>query len=165
MTLDPLVTCSACGHATATVDRFCEACGRALSASATQPPGPVDRTEFDHGRIAAVSDRGLLHERNEDAYVIDVVGDRVIAVVCDGVSTSTAPELAARIGADTAARVLSTSTSTGIEPEVEMEHAIVAARRSGRRDRLVTGARRRRTVLDDRRRLVHRGHGDDREPG
>jgi serine/threonine protein phosphatase PrpC len=131
MTFAPLLACPACGHAATTADRFCEACGRVLSSSAAQPAEParpLDRTAADRGHVAAVSDRGLVHERNEDAFLIDDVADRIVAVVCDGVSTSTAPGLAARVGADTAARVL--STSPGSEPETEMQHAIVAARRA-----------------------------------
>jgi len=126
MTVEPIVACPACGDKVAGADRFCEACGGALHASAAQPSGRRDRTEADHGRVAAVSDRGRVHERNEDAYFVDDRGDRIIVVVCDGVSSSTAPGLAARVGADAAAREL--QASTGADPDADMRAAIAAAR-------------------------------------
>jgi serine/threonine protein phosphatase PrpC len=125
MTVEPIAACPACGHEVAGADRFCEACGSALH-SAAQPTVRRDRTEADHGRVAAVSDRGRVHERNEDAFFVDDGGDRIVAVVCDGVSSSTAPGVAARVGADAAGREL--QASAGADPEGEMRVAIAAAR-------------------------------------
>ncbi|WP_103339917.1 PP2C family protein-serine/threonine phosphatase [Amycolatopsis sp. CA-126428] len=85
-------------------DKFCERCGLA------QPAGR-DRIELNVGDAAGISDRGRHHYRNEDALAIRA-GERLIAVVCDGVSTSDRPDEAARLAADTAADVLSGGGST-----------------------------------------------------
>src|SRR5579872_7131404 len=55
-----------------------------------------DHQEVDLGLLADVTDRGLRHHRNEDAMELAVAqtgdGPVIVAVVCDGVSTSTRPE-------------------------------------------------------------------------
>ena len=58
-------------------------------------------------RPPGVSDRGLVHRRNEDAFFLEVIGAAAVAVVCDGVSTSAAPDIAAQVAADTVGRSLS----------------------------------------------------------
>ena len=70
----------------------------------TDPEG--DRVQIDLGILAGISDRGLVHTRNEDAMALGNRGNRAAAVVCDGVSTVRDPQLAARAAADAAARVL-----------------------------------------------------------
>jgi serine/threonine protein phosphatase PrpC len=66
-----------------------------------------DRVETDLGAIGGVSDRGLVHARNEDAMAL---GPRpasgAAAVLCDGVSTVRTPELAARAAVEAALDVL-----------------------------------------------------------
>lgn len=86
--------------------RWCERCGARLGEA-------VDRVETDLGVLAGVSDRGLVHRRNEDAIALGRVvtagsdGDRPqAAVVCDGVSSTLHPEEAARAAADAALDVL-----------------------------------------------------------
>ena len=78
--------CPVCGQPALADDRFCEACGSPLT------PGMVvdapDRREFDDGIVGGVTDRGRLHRRNEDAMQVARIGERVLAVVCDGVSSS-----------------------------------------------------------------------------
>jgi serine/threonine protein phosphatase PrpC len=128
VTVEPAVACPGCGRDAAGTDRFCEVCGCALSSNDPAPTDPRDRTEADHGRVAAVSDRGLVHTRNEDAFAVGFTGDRIVAVVCDGVSSSTAPQLAARVGADAAARSL--QESPGTDPRTGVPRAIDAARRA-----------------------------------
>jgi serine/threonine protein phosphatase PrpC len=86
-------------------DRFCEQCGARTDSEPQQPAG--DRVELDRRLAAAVSDRGLVHTRNEDAFALEVVGDdRLVAVVCDGISSSSAGDVAARTAARAAAEVL-----------------------------------------------------------
>ena len=51
---------------------------------------------------AGVSDRGLRHERNEDAVFVAADGPRAVAVVCDGVSLSAAPHVASQVAAQAA---------------------------------------------------------------
>ncbi|WP_327150928.1 PP2C family protein-serine/threonine phosphatase [Nocardia sp. NBC_01329] len=69
-----------------------------------------DRFEADLGVVGLVTDRGILHARNEDAVAAAVVPDDkgqpeiIVLVVCDGVSSSPDPQAAsgtaARTGAD-----------------------------------------------------------------
>ena len=85
-------------------DGYCSQCG-------FKQPDPRDHLEEDHRIIAGVTDRGLHHHRNEDAMSIVVVGDptsplALVAVVCDGVSSTTVPEQASQLAADTACALL-----------------------------------------------------------
>jgi serine/threonine protein phosphatase PrpC len=84
-------------------DRFCETCGARVARS-----GEDARThaEIDLGIVAGVTDRGLLHERNEDALFISNDEGAAVLVVCDGVSSSTDPHTAAQLAADVAGRSL-----------------------------------------------------------
>jgi serine/threonine protein phosphatase PrpC len=88
-----------------------------------------DRTELDLTVVAAVSDRGLVHRRNEDAFRLEVAPDgSVAAVICDGTSTASAGNAAAREAATAAGDVLvramgETADGTG----VAMADAIRAA--------------------------------------
>lgn len=84
--------CADCGNATFT-DGYCSACGHLRA--------PPDRDEATLGVVALVTDRGLLHSRNEDAAAAGIAAEngsdrpRAIAVVvCDGVSTSGDPQKA-----------------------------------------------------------------------
>jgi serine/threonine protein phosphatase PrpC len=128
MTAGTRVLCPACGHRADGVDEFCEACGWRLSPAPVSATESSDRTEFDQGVAAAVSDRGLVHTRNEDAFFLHVTAGRTIAVVCDGVSSSTAPHLAARMGAAAAGTALQSTTPA--DPTEAMQLAITAARRA-----------------------------------
>jgi serine/threonine protein phosphatase PrpC len=84
---------------------YCGTCGLRRSDG-------TEHVEADLGRLAGVSDRGLVHVRNEDAMAVGVLDPPggptlVAAVVCDGVSSVDSPELASRAGADAAlARLL-----------------------------------------------------------
>src|SRR3954470_15838865 len=67
-----------------------------LGGTMAEPEGN-DRVETDLGTVAGVTDRGLVHERNEDAMALGRWPDgTVAAVVCDGVSTSLTPQQASR---------------------------------------------------------------------
>ena len=119
-----------CSNCTATVpddDAFCEECGKPLAdegASARCTCGAlvedadeegfcgmcgrrVRPRESDHIEaelsplLAAVSDKGHRHDRNEDRFAIRRFDARVALAVCDGVSTSTESELASSLAADT----------------------------------------------------------------
>src|SRR5436190_7750915 len=88
-------------------------------------PEGTDRIETDLEVVAGVTDRGHSHERNEDAMALGRWPDgTVAAVVCDGVSTSLAPQHASRTAADTALDVLLTSTGPALE---RVEAAVLAA--------------------------------------
>jgi serine/threonine protein phosphatase PrpC len=69
-------------------------------------PAADDHCESDLGGAAAVTDRGLRHRRNEDAFGLHVDDGRVAAVVCDGVSTTENPDRASASAAEAALTVL-----------------------------------------------------------
>jgi serine/threonine protein phosphatase PrpC len=66
----------------------------------------ADHEERDLIVAAAVSDRGYRHEHNEDAFTLSAAGNRVAAVVCDGVSTTASPGRASAAAARAAMSVL-----------------------------------------------------------
>ena len=86
-----------------TADGYCESCGRKV-------PTGRDHAELDLGPLAGVTDRGLRHQRNEDAMALASAqtpsGPVAIAVVCDGVSSSPRPDDASLAGARAAVQVL-----------------------------------------------------------
>jgi PPM family protein phosphatase len=94
-------TCGGCGQPVTPDDGgYCPGCGL-LAADGT------DRVERDLGGLAGVSDRGLVHSRNEDAMALGRhVSGRVAAVVCDGVSSSPDPQVASRVAAEATLDVL-----------------------------------------------------------
>lgn len=127
------LSCPSCGAALQPGDRFCEQCGARLlepeqpgqacqvcgaGASEIDADGycsicgarerdPRDRLELDLGSAAGVSDRGRVHNRNEDSFRLKVIsGQSAAAVVCDGISSSSSGDVAARDGAEAAAHVL-----------------------------------------------------------
>ncbi|MFE3442869.1 PP2C family protein-serine/threonine phosphatase [Nocardia sp. NPDC059180] len=63
-------------------------------------PGPPDRFDADLGAVALVTDRGLVHARNEDAVAAGVGvpapgrPQATVVTVCDGVSSSPNPQAA-----------------------------------------------------------------------
>jgi PPM family protein phosphatase len=94
--------CHVCGADSATIDDdgYCSVCG-------ARPRSAADRIELDLVIVAAVSDRGRVHRRNEDAFHLKLAGERgVAAVVCDGISTASAGDVAARQAAEAAVAVL-----------------------------------------------------------
>ena len=78
-----------------------------------------DHQELDLSLIAGVTDRGLRHRQNEDAMELAVVpaadGPVLVAVVCDGVSTSIRPAEASLAAAQAAAEVLRTAARDGTD--------------------------------------------------
>ncbi|WP_455567406.1 zinc-ribbon domain-containing protein, partial [Streptomyces anandii] len=82
--------CVACRAGRVDSDGYCENCGHAQ-------PRERDHMEQEDGPVAAVSDRGLRHHRNEDAFAVGRAAlpdgsPAVVAVVCDGVSSATRPD-------------------------------------------------------------------------
>ena len=104
-------------------DEYCESCGTAIDEG---HGADRDHDELDRGVVAAVTDRGLVHARNEDAFLIDAGGGRVVAVVCDGVSSSAAPHVAARVAADALGRVLIPAPD-GTDPTTVVARALAVA--------------------------------------
>jgi serine/threonine protein phosphatase PrpC len=105
-------------------DVFCEQCGARL-AEDEPATSEQDRIELDLAVAAAVSDRGRVHGRNEDSFFLEVVdGLGVAAVVCDGISSASAGNAAARDAAKTAGEVLAAAVA---DPEREAATAMMDA--------------------------------------
>jgi serine/threonine protein phosphatase PrpC len=87
--------------------------------------------EIDGGALAAVSDRGRRHRRNEDAVAIRSGEGHAILVVCDGVSQSANPDQASAAAstavADHVAAALLRDPGAALEAIATMLTAAVAA--------------------------------------
>jgi serine/threonine protein phosphatase PrpC len=121
------LSCPSCGAPLQPGDRFCERCGARLD-----EPHPADgdrRVELDLGTAAAVSDQGLVHHRNEDSFHLEVAeGRNATVVVCDGISSASAGNVAARNAAQAAGAVLSRAMADpGKDPRDAIVEAIKAA--------------------------------------
>ena len=82
--------------------------------------------------VAVVSDRGYRHHRNEDYFAVTHATtpagqDAVVAVVCDGVSSSTRPDEASQAAARTACASLRGDLAGGVHPEQAMHDALLRA--------------------------------------
>ncbi len=94
--------CRACGAPADSIDPdgYCTVCG-------VRVPPPHIREELELAGAAAVSDQGRVHRRNEDAFHLAVAGERCGAVVvCDGISSASAGNAAARNAAKAAGELL-----------------------------------------------------------
>ncbi|MDO0927671.1 protein phosphatase 2C domain-containing protein [Streptomyces sp. TG1A-8] len=120
--------CVACRSGRVDGDGYCENCGHAQ-------PRERDHVERQSGPVAAVSDRGLRHHRNEDAFSVGhaVLPDGApadLAIVCDGVSSATRPDAASLAAAQAAGDLLLAALPRGTHPQQAMHEAIVAAARA-----------------------------------
>jgi serine/threonine protein phosphatase PrpC len=97
-------------------------------------PSSRDHAEVDLGNAAGVSDRGLRHHRNEDAMALacEVTPDGpvVVAVVCDGVSSSPRPDEASHVAAQAAMPVLLAAVREGGDLIEASRAAVTAGRES-----------------------------------
>lgn len=95
----PCVSCGA--DPSQIVDGYCGVCGM-------KQPARRDHIEATDVGVAAVSDRGRRHHRNEDAFALHGADPDapIVAIVCDGVSTTVNPDLASQAAADAALAVL-----------------------------------------------------------
>ena len=109
--------CTTCGGTGFDAEGFCENCGQRRSAG-------HDHRELDLGVVAGVTDRGQRHHRNEDAMGLGTGSGALVAVVCDGVSSSNRPDTASHAAVHAATPVLLDGLDEG--PEL----AIVAAARA-----------------------------------
>jgi serine/threonine protein phosphatase PrpC len=117
--------CVACGTGGVDGDGYCDHCGH-------KQPRERDHMEDELSGVAAASDRGLRHHRNEDFFAIAEAttadgAPATIAVVCDGVSSATRPDEASAAAAHAAGAALSTSLPRGTRLQEAMERALVAA--------------------------------------
>ncbi|MFE2432985.1 protein phosphatase 2C domain-containing protein [Streptomyces sp. NPDC059373] len=121
----PQAACVACGVGRVDGDGYCEHCGHAQ-------PRPRDHQEQELEGVAAVSDRGLRHHRNEDAFALSATSlpdgtPAVVAVVCDGVSSAYRPDDASAAAAATANESLLDALEHGAAPEDAMRDALLTA--------------------------------------
>ncbi|XIE78551.1 PP2C family serine/threonine-protein phosphatase [Streptomyces sp. SBR177] len=117
--------CVACRAGRVDGDGYCEHCGHAQ---------PRDRDHMEEAlpAVAAVSDRGLRHHRNEDSFAVASAAlpggaPAALAVVCDGVSSATRPDEASAAAATAARTALVAALPRGTHPQQAMQEAIVAA--------------------------------------
>ncbi|MFI5687116.1 PP2C family serine/threonine-protein phosphatase [Streptomyces sp. NPDC051636] len=117
--------CVACRAGRVDSDGYCENCGHAQ-------PRERDHMEQECGPVAAVSDRGLRHHRNEDAFAVGHTAlpdgsPAALAIVCDGVSSATRPDDASLAASRAAGESLLAALPHGTHPQQAMHDAIVAA--------------------------------------
>ncbi|MFI8833269.1 PP2C family serine/threonine-protein phosphatase [Streptomyces afghaniensis] len=120
--------CVACRAGRVDDDGYCENCGHAQ-------PRERDHMEQESGPVAAVSDRGLRHHRNEDAFAIGSTAlpdgsPASVAIVCDGVSSATRPDDASMAASKAASEALLAALPRGTHPQQAMHDAIIAASRA-----------------------------------
>lgn len=120
--------CTTCGSGQTDTDGYCGECGRAQ-------PGERDHVERALGGVAAVSDLGLRHHRNEDAFTVSATAladgsPAVIAVVCDGVSSASRPDAASATAAEAAVESLLTALPRGVSGQQATHDALLTAARA-----------------------------------
>jgi len=113
-------TCPGCGGSAFSVEGYCDNCGQRRASA-------KDHSELQLGALAAVTDKGLRHHRNEDAVGLGVTTSIVVGVVCDGVSTSTRPDAASNGAVDAALGAL----MDALDERTPAGDAIEAAARAG----------------------------------
>lgn len=117
------VPCPSCGGV---IDRdgYCETCG-------TKAPSERDHySEAPASWVAACCDRGIRHDRNEDAVAVAAApepGSRAVLVVCDGVSTSTDSDVASLAAARAARADLLDDQRRGVAAAASRATAQAAA--------------------------------------
>jgi serine/threonine protein phosphatase PrpC len=115
--LPPPPACPSCGEPASPQDSYCESCGAELAPLLISDRVPRDHQELDLGGLAGITDRGLRHQRNEDAMALAVAGTAagpvLILVVCDGVSTADIPDEASLAAARAAGRELLAAARAG----------------------------------------------------
>ncbi|HZN20794.1 MAG TPA: protein phosphatase 2C domain-containing protein [Micromonosporaceae bacterium] len=105
------------------VNGSCQWCGQCLKAG-------DGRVELSLGAVAGITDRGRHRRRNEDAVAVGHTDTATAAVVCDGVSSSSRPDAAARAAVDAGIRTLLRALSDGMNPSLATHNAARAAVRA-----------------------------------
>ncbi len=118
--------CEKCGAGLEEIDAegYCSHCGFRNQAHDN------DRIEITCSpNLAGVSDRGLRRHRNEDYLACATVNEKnaYVLVVCDGISSSSEPHLAAKTAAESACIALTAAVQNDIKPEEALKEAVAAA--------------------------------------
>jgi|HubBroStandDraft_1064217.scaffolds.fasta_scaffold00087_18 serine/threonine protein phosphatase PrpC len=145
--------CPKCGAACKAGDAFCQDCGAILSAptlvlaeecrcgstrfrsdgvcARCGRPRPALAGEFIVGPgLAAATDAGIVHQHNDDAFAIagnQAGGAGSIVVVCDGVSNSQTPDLAAQVGVQAARDAIVAALANDVAAEEAVRWGITKA--------------------------------------
>ncbi|MFC4493341.1 PP2C family protein-serine/threonine phosphatase [Streptomyces ovatisporus] len=120
-----LPRCVACDTGAVDDDGYCQHCGH-------KQPRERDHMECELPSVAAASDRGLRHHRNEDFFELYEAATpqgspATIAVVCDGVSSATRPDDASAAAARAASASMREALPQGTPPQQAMHSALLAA--------------------------------------
>jgi len=119
--------CPNCSGSAVTPDGYCETCGFKL-------PSGNDHVELELDLVAGVTDRGLRHSRNEDAMALATTqspgGPVALAVVCDGVSTSSHPDEASQAASQVALQVLLAAVRSDADLAESSTRAVRAAQQA-----------------------------------
>jgi len=145
---DVMMQCPKCGISVLESDQFCEECGTSLTAVGCEKCGAKPEAIDDEGfcsvcgfrkevqerleiiidsHLAGVSDRGLRHHRNEDYLALETVNNTHILIVCDGVSSSSNPHIAAQTATESACTALIIAIKQKENPESAIKTAVAAA--------------------------------------
>ncbi len=111
----PRPPCKTCGGLIGD-DGWCTVCGARAS------NGREHVAEQPTPTVAAVSDRGLVHVRNEDAFAVAARDGWTALVVCDGVTTATDSDAAAYAAAQAARNVLAAAERPTGSPDDRQRH-------------------------------------------
>ncbi|MEV4437534.1 PP2C family serine/threonine-protein phosphatase [Streptomyces sp. NPDC049577] len=117
--------CGSCRSGMIDDDGYCEYCGHAQ-------PRERDHMEHESAGVAAVSDRGLRHHRNEDAFAVSATelpggAPAVVAVVSDGVSSAARPDEASAAACAAACDALVEGLAGGTPPREATQRAVLRA--------------------------------------
>lgn len=119
--------CPNCTDSTISPEGYCESCGYKV-------PSGNDHVELELGLLAGVTDRGIRHSRNEDAMALATAnaaaGPVAIAVVCDGVSTSSNPDEASKRASQAAVQVLLSAVRSGSDLAKASARGVAAAQKA-----------------------------------
>jgi PPM family protein phosphatase len=119
--------CPNCGGSAITPEGYCESCGYKV-------PAANNHVELELDLVAGVTDKGLRHSRNEDAMALATTqssaGPVALAVVCDGVSTSSHPDEASQAASQAAVQVLLAAVRGGADLGAASARAVKAAQKA-----------------------------------
>lgn len=122
----PTPACPDCGGTDLDAKGYCGDCGRRQNPTA-------DRTQLDLTRVGAATDFGKRHHYNQDALAIGRHEGTSVAVVCDGVSSSTFGELAALAASEAAVAEILTALADKHNPVEASRAGVVAGSRAAAR--------------------------------